>query len=198
MVKIVMNNVQKQFDKELVIPDMNLEVEDKEFLVLVGPSGCGKSTMLNLIAGLEYPTGGTIHFDEKEVSYFRVKIVLRDDTYRFIKSWNVIAAGGSYAPYFACDSDDNSRARERIAGLVGRDILEETIFVYLTGTARDTVIRVSSTSGYSETDIYRMLLAGALWGQGPAEPGGPDIRALAENTLYNAIGKIWASGSPSS
>ena len=69
MVKIVMNNVQKQFDKELVIPDMNLEVEDKEFLVLVGPSGCGKSTMLNLIAGLEYPTGGTIHFDEKEVSY---------------------------------------------------------------------------------------------------------------------------------
>jgi len=69
MVKIVMKNIEKKFGKELVIPDMNLIVEDKEFLVLVGPSGCGKSTMLNLIAGLEYPTGGTIHFDNKEVSY---------------------------------------------------------------------------------------------------------------------------------
>lgn len=64
-----MKGVEKRFGKELVIPDMNLMVEDKEFLVLVGPSGCGKSTMLNLIAGLEYPTGGTIHFDDKEVSY---------------------------------------------------------------------------------------------------------------------------------
>ncbi|MFX1505599.1 MAG: ABC transporter ATP-binding protein [Promethearchaeota archaeon] len=69
MVKIVMKNIEKRFGKELVIPDMNLVVEDKEFLVLVGPSGCGKSTMLNLIAGLEYPTGGTIYFDDREVSY---------------------------------------------------------------------------------------------------------------------------------
>jgi autotransporter translocation and assembly factor TamB len=64
---------------------------------------------------------------------------------------------------------------------------QETIYVRLTGTAMDPRIAVSSTSGYSETDIYNMLLAGVLWGQGPSEPGGPDISALATNTLFNAI-----------
>ncbi|MHA1214868.1 MAG: ABC transporter ATP-binding protein [Candidatus Hodarchaeales archaeon] len=69
MVRIVMNSVEKKFGDETVIPNMNLEIKDKEFLVLVGPSGCGKSTMLNLIAGLEYPTSGSIFFDDKEVTY---------------------------------------------------------------------------------------------------------------------------------
>lgn len=64
---------------------------------------------------------------------------------------------------------------------------EETIYIHLTGTAREPRITVSSTSGYSETDIYNMLLAGTLWGQGPQEVGGPDISVLATNTLFNAI-----------
>ncbi len=65
--------------------------------------------------------------------------------------------------------------------------IEERIYVHLTGTARDPEIRVSSTSGYSETDIYNMLLAGTLWGQGPQEAGDPNISALATNTLFTAI-----------
>ncbi len=64
---------------------------------------------------------------------------------------------------------------------------EERVYVRLTGNVRDPRIRVSSTSGYSESDIYNMLLAGTLWGQGPQEEGGPDISALATNTLFNAI-----------
>ncbi|MHA1448976.1 MAG: ABC transporter ATP-binding protein [Candidatus Hodarchaeales archaeon] len=73
MVSIIMNNVEKRFDKEVVISDMNLEINDKEFLVLVGPSGCGKSTILNLIAGLEYPTAGIINFNGKDVTYISPK-----------------------------------------------------------------------------------------------------------------------------
>jgi len=65
--------------------------------------------------------------------------------------------------------------------------LEERIYVHLTGTASEPRITVSSTSGYSETEIYNMLLAGTLWGQGPQEAGGPDISTLATNTLFNAI-----------
>jgi hypothetical protein len=65
--------------------------------------------------------------------------------------------------------------------------IDETIYVHLTGTASEPTIRVSSTSGYSETDIYNMLLAETLWGQGPQEAGGPDISALATNTLFSAI-----------
>jgi len=49
------------------LSDVNLEIKDGEFFVILGPSGCGKSTLLNLIAGLERPTGGSIFFGERAV-----------------------------------------------------------------------------------------------------------------------------------
>lgn len=52
---------------EPALSDINLEIEDGEFICIVGPSGCGKSTLLNLIAGLETPTAGRIILDDKEV-----------------------------------------------------------------------------------------------------------------------------------
>lgn len=52
---------------EPALSDINLEIEDGEFICIVGPSGCGKSTLLNLIAGLETPTAGSIILDDKEV-----------------------------------------------------------------------------------------------------------------------------------
>jgi multiple sugar transport system ATP-binding protein len=50
------------------IDDLNLSIDDKEFIVLVGPSGCGKSTILRLIAGLETPTGGDIYINGTRVN----------------------------------------------------------------------------------------------------------------------------------
>ena len=50
------------------VKDVHLEVRDREFFVLLGPSGCGKSTVLNLVAGLEAPTGGEIWFDDSRVA----------------------------------------------------------------------------------------------------------------------------------
>lgn len=52
---------------EPALSDINLEIEEGEFICIVGPSGCGKSTLLNLIAGLEKPTEGTITLDGREV-----------------------------------------------------------------------------------------------------------------------------------
>ena len=54
-----------------VIRDLELSIEDGEFLVLVGPSGCGKSTLLRLLAGLERPTAGEIVIGERPVSQVR-------------------------------------------------------------------------------------------------------------------------------
>lgn len=51
-----------------VVKDLNLEIADKEFLVLLGPSGCGKTTTMRMVAGLEQPTGGTIAFDGKRIN----------------------------------------------------------------------------------------------------------------------------------
>lgn len=70
MATITFRNVAKSFDngKFTVIPDLSLEIKDKEFVVLVGPSGCGKSTTLRMIAGLEDISGGELFIDEKVVN----------------------------------------------------------------------------------------------------------------------------------
>jgi multiple sugar transport system ATP-binding protein len=61
MATISLNHVTKQYaDGAVAVNDLNLEIEDGEFCILVGPSGCGKSTTLNMIAGLEDITSGDL------------------------------------------------------------------------------------------------------------------------------------------
>jgi multiple sugar transport system ATP-binding protein len=60
--------VTKKFGNTVAVSDLNLEVRDKEFLVLVGPSGCGKSTVIRLLAGLEDVTEGRIYLDDRLVN----------------------------------------------------------------------------------------------------------------------------------
>ncbi|MBB4121172.1 ABC transporter ATP-binding protein [Martelella radicis] len=63
MGSIRLENVSKHFGEHAVIPSIDLEINDGEFVVFVGPSGCGKSTLLRLIAGLEDVSGGRILID---------------------------------------------------------------------------------------------------------------------------------------
>ena len=60
MTALKLENVNKSFGKVQVLKDINLTVEEGEFVVFVGPSGCGKSTLLRVIAGLEDATSGTV------------------------------------------------------------------------------------------------------------------------------------------
>jgi multiple sugar transport system ATP-binding protein len=69
MAEVQLENVHKVYDgKVTAVRDVNLMINDKEFVVLVGPSGCGKSTALRMIAGLEDITSGTIRIDRKIVN----------------------------------------------------------------------------------------------------------------------------------
>ena len=69
MASVVFKNVTKIFDKNVfAVKNLNLEVPDKSFVVLVGPSGCGKSTTLRLVAGLDEPTGGEIYIGDRLVN----------------------------------------------------------------------------------------------------------------------------------
>ncbi|MGB8624488.1 MAG: ATP-binding cassette domain-containing protein, partial [Paracoccaceae bacterium] len=63
MGQITLEKVTKSFGDVNVIPPLDLEINDGEFVVFVGPSGCGKSTLLRLIAGLEDVSGGVIEID---------------------------------------------------------------------------------------------------------------------------------------
>jgi multiple sugar transport system ATP-binding protein len=68
MAELNLNNIVKTYGKTEVVHGINLDIKDKEFIVLVGPSGCGKSTLLRMIAGLEEISAGTIRIDDVVVN----------------------------------------------------------------------------------------------------------------------------------
>ena len=61
--------IRKSFDGKTVISDLNLTINNGEFLTLLGPSGCGKTTVLRLIAGLESVDSGQIHLEDHDITH---------------------------------------------------------------------------------------------------------------------------------
>jgi multiple sugar transport system ATP-binding protein len=68
MAQVALRNVVKTFDRTPAVQGINLDIADREFIVLVGPSGCGKSTTLRMIAGLEEATSGEIYIGDQLVN----------------------------------------------------------------------------------------------------------------------------------
>ena len=69
MATLSLKNVKKVYDNQVTaVHDFNLEIADKEFIVLVGPSGCGKSTTLRMIAGLEEISDGELRIGDRVVN----------------------------------------------------------------------------------------------------------------------------------
>ena len=69
MASVTLKNIQKVYDKHvLAVDNFNLEIADKEFIVLVGPSGCGKTTTLRMVAGLEEITNGELYIGDRLVN----------------------------------------------------------------------------------------------------------------------------------
>ena len=95
MATLKVSNLTKNFGNTQVLKQINLEVIDGEFIVLLGPSGCGKSTLLNMIAGLESVDEGEILIDEYVVN--RVEP----------KDRNIAMVFQSYALYPAMTVRDN-------------------------------------------------------------------------------------------
>ncbi len=68
MSQVVMRSLNKKYDEVHAVKDVNLDIHDKEFVVLVGPSGCGKTTTLRMVAGLESITSGRVLIDDTVVN----------------------------------------------------------------------------------------------------------------------------------
>jgi multiple sugar transport system ATP-binding protein len=73
MTTVTLHNLRKEFDDVTAVKDVDLTIEDGEFLVIVGPSGCGKSTTLRLLAGLERATDGRIVMADNDVTDVKPK-----------------------------------------------------------------------------------------------------------------------------
>ncbi len=67
MSKIVLSHIDKFYGENHVLRDINLTIEDGDFMTLLGPSGCGKTTTLRVVSGLEKPQNGTMTIDDKPV-----------------------------------------------------------------------------------------------------------------------------------
>jgi multiple sugar transport system ATP-binding protein len=68
MARVVVEKLTKKFGDVVAVRDLDLQVEDHEFMVFLGPSGCGKTTTLRCISGLERPEGGTIRIGDTLVT----------------------------------------------------------------------------------------------------------------------------------
>ena len=68
MAEVALRNIVKTFDRTPAVAGIDLDINDREFVVLVGPSGCGKSTTLRMIAGLEEATSGEIYIGDQLVN----------------------------------------------------------------------------------------------------------------------------------
>ena len=73
MAQVTLSGVGKAYGEVIAVRDVELTIEDKEFVVLVGPSGCGKSTTLRMVAGLEEITTGTIAIGDRVVNHLPPK-----------------------------------------------------------------------------------------------------------------------------
>jgi len=68
MAQVRLTHISKDFDKQRVLKNINIDIKDGEFMVFVGPSGCGKTTLLRIIAGLERPTIGSVAIGAEDVT----------------------------------------------------------------------------------------------------------------------------------
>ena len=73
MSSIQITNVTKKFDDFTAVDHLSLDIKEGEFVALLGPSGCGKTTTMNMIAGLESVTEGSILFDGQDLSRTRIQ-----------------------------------------------------------------------------------------------------------------------------
>jgi ABC-type sugar transport system ATPase subunit len=71
MACVSLQGVSKRYRDVVAVSELDLEITDGEILMLIGPSGCGKTTVLRIIAGLETPDAGTVHFDDRDMSGVR-------------------------------------------------------------------------------------------------------------------------------
>jgi spermidine/putrescine transport system ATP-binding protein len=69
---IVLQGINKSYDNDIILDNLNLKIPGGKFFALIGPSGCGKTTILRMIAGLEIPDSGSVYLGEEDITHVPV------------------------------------------------------------------------------------------------------------------------------
>lgn len=112
MARVLLENVTKKFNDVVAVKNINMEVKDQEFVVMVGPSGCGKTTTLRMVAGLEEITEGNIHIGDRRINDVPPK------------DRNIAMVFQNYALYPHMKVYDNMAFGLKLRGLAKKDIEE--------------------------------------------------------------------------
>ena len=126
MAQVTLKALNKTWDDAVAVADMNLSIEDGEFVAILGPSGCGKSTTLFMLAGIYLPTGGEILFDgtcvnEVEARHRNVGIVFQ--SYALYPNMTVLQ-NILFPTRFQKTPDAETRAREMAEMVQISDLLD--------------------------------------------------------------------------
>ena len=114
MATVKLKSIRKSYGQGDVLKDIDIDIRDKEFVVIVGPSGCGKSTLLRMIAGLETVTAGEISINEKVVNNLEPM------------ERNIAMVFQNYALYPHMSVFDNMAYSLKISG-VGKDEIRQRV-----------------------------------------------------------------------
>src|SRR5438270_3314741 len=126
MARVEFEHVYKRFGKVEIVHDINLDIVDKEFLVLVGPSGCGKSTCLRMVAGLEELSEGEIYIGDRVVNGVAPKdrdIAMVFQNYALYPHMSVFDNMAFSLKLRHFPKDEIKRRVEEAAGILGLDKL---------------------------------------------------------------------------
>lgn len=126
MARVFLNQVSKHFGDFVAVDDLNLDIQDKEFVTLVGPSGCGKTTTLRMIAGLEKATSGEIYFGNEQVGHLPANhrdIAMVFQSYALYPHMNVRENIGFALKMMRISRDEIDRRIQWAAKMLGIDLL---------------------------------------------------------------------------
>lgn len=123
MAQVILQNVTKRFGNVVAVNDANLEIRDREFMVLVGPSGCGKSTTLRMVAGLEDITEGNVYIGDVLVNNIPPKdrdiamVFQNYALYPHMDVYNNMAFGLKLRKFPRAEIDRRVREHARLLGI---------------------------------------------------------------------------------
>ncbi|TIT26223.1 MAG: ATP-binding cassette domain-containing protein, partial [Mesorhizobium sp.] len=142
MAELKLRGARKSYGSVEIIKGLDLDVEDREFVVFVGPSGCGKSTLLRMIAGLETISGGKIAIGERMVNNLRARdrnIAMVFQNYALYPHMTVADNMGFALKIKKADPADTAGRVRNAANILGLEKLLERYPRQLSGGQRQRV-----------------------------------------------------------